>query len=50
MLASIQFDDNAMLDGSKVNDVRSDRNLAAKLGVVKAATTQQKPNGTFGIR
>ncbi len=50
MLASIYFNDEAMLEASKIENVILKWNLPPELESHEAAATQQSPQLTFGIR
>lgn len=48
MLAAIQFDNELMLNRSKVDHVRAYRDLAAKFDAVEAAVAQEEPQCARG--
>jgi hypothetical protein len=49
VLAAIQFDNESMLDRSKVDHVRAYRDLSAKFDAVEAAVAQEEPQCALGI-
>jgi hypothetical protein len=50
VLAAIQFDNESMLNRSKVDHVRAYRDLAAKFDAVETAVAQEEPQCALGIR
>jgi hypothetical protein len=50
MLAPVDLDDQAGLDASKVDDERSDRDLAAEVITLESIAAQSVPEPVLGVR
>ena len=50
VLRAVGFDDQLSANAKKVDDVRADRNLPAKLESAEATIAQQTPQAQFGCR
>ena len=49
MLATVQFDDQPNLTAEEVNDVRTEGNLAAKLGTSELPVPQRAPKNALDV-